>query len=157
MNGIFRRDRRKSCSKTVTATMHRISSLNVQSGLEPDGKNGVQKRVNRVSDQLVLKENNFSMEYIPQARVLVSYGYIIYKMEYCQIKALVDYRERGYVEVYGAYQIRRYQQANMGDVPGNVQVEYKSDEPFRLYAHYENFEKCMEEISKRPGVNCSIR
>lgn len=107
---------------------------------------------NRISDQLVLKENDFSMEYIPQAREMVAYGYIIYQMEYRQIKALVDYRERGYVEVYGEYQIRRYHQADMGDVPGNVQVEHKYEEPFRLYGHYENFEKCMEEISKRSGV-----
>ncbi len=74
---------------------------------------------------------------------------IIYQMEYRQIKALIDYRELGYVEVYGEYQIRRYHQADRGDAPGNVQVEHKYEEPFRLYGHYENYEKCMEEISKR--------
>ena len=57
---------------------------------------------NRISDQLVLKENDFSMEYIPQARETAEFGYIIYQMEYRQIKALIDYRELGYVEVYGS-------------------------------------------------------
>lgn len=48
---------------------------------------------NRISDQLVLKENDFSMEYIPQARETAEFGHIIYQMEYRQIKALIDYRE----------------------------------------------------------------
>lgn len=107
---------------------------------------------NRISDQLVLKENDFSMEYIHQARETAEFGCIIYQMEYRQIKALIDYRELGYVEVYGEYQIRRYHQADRGDAPGNVQVEHKYEEPFRLYGHYENYEKCMEEISKRSGI-----
>ena len=107
---------------------------------------------NRISDKLVLKEDDFSMEYIPQPREMVEYGYVVYQMEYRQIKSLVDYRERGYVEVYGEYQIRRYHQADMGDVPENVQVEHKYEEPFRLYGHYENFEECIKEISERSGV-----
>lgn len=107
---------------------------------------------NRISDQLVLKENDFSMEYIPQARETAEFGYIIYQMEYRQIKALIDYRELRYVEVYGEYQILRYHQADREEAPGNVQVEHKYEEPFRLYGHYENYEKCMEEISKRSGI-----
>lgn len=107
--------------------------------------------MNRISDKIVLSEDCLYMEYIPCTREIVGFDYIRYCIRYSDIKSL-DYQEKKRrIKITGPYQISQYRQINLGDIEGNVEVEYVDGHPFYIYAHYNSFDECLSQIYKKCG------
>lgn len=92
---------------------------------------------------MLFTEESFILEYVPNAHETTAYEYIRFKMDYQDIRDIVNEEKFGRLALYGSYTVYKYRTR---DSVKGMDLYVVSDMPLYVYGYYNEFDEIRNRL-----------